>query len=341
MKSWLPETETKSPRSSGNWIPFARVLSAKQPGSVCSRTTLTKGEENWLKLYCNSSHIRHSHLARNGDERLREAKLDLVFIGLTITSTWGNGHATTYRALLKELRKRGHRITFLERDVPWYSENREFSQLPYCEIGLYGSLDELRDRYADRVRQADFVIVGSYVPEGVAVGEWVTATARNGKAFYDIDTPVTLAALESDRCEYLSRALCQKYDLYLSFTGGPTLDYIEDQLRAPRARALYCSVDPTLYFPRERSQRWDIAYLGTYAADRQPALDEFLRSVAALHPEKRFAVAGPQYPKDIIWPENVLRIEHLPAYGTSRVLQFAGLYSESYSRRHEEGRLFS
>ncbi|MFL6450731.1 MAG: glycosyltransferase [Bryobacteraceae bacterium] len=244
---------------------------------------------------------------------MSQAKLDVVFIGLTITSTWGNGHATTYRALLKELRKRGHRVTFLERNVPWYSENREFSELPYCDIGLYSSLDELRERYADRVKQADFVVVGSYVPDGIAVGNWVTATARNGKAFYDIDTPVTLANLQSDRCEYLSRALCRRYDLYLSFTGGPTLDYIEKQLRAPRARALYCSVDPTLYFPEERPQKWDLAYLGTYAADRQPALDEFLRSVASLHPEKRFAVAGPQYPQDIVWPENVLRIEHLPA----------------------------
>jgi spore maturation protein CgeB len=244
---------------------------------------------------------------------LSQEKLDLVFIGLSITSTWGNGHATTYRALLKELRKRGHRITFLERDVPWYSENREFSELPYCEVGLYGSLDELRERYAERVKQADFVIVGSYVPDGIAVGEWVTATARNGKAFYDIDTPVTLAALQAGRCEYLSAALPQKYDLYLSFTGGPTLGYIETQLKAPRARALYCSVDPALYFPEKRQQRWDLAYLGTYAADRQPALDELLRSVATLHPEKRFAVAGPQYPEIIIWPENVLRIEHLPA----------------------------
>jgi spore maturation protein CgeB len=244
---------------------------------------------------------------------LKEQKLDLVFIGLTITSTWGNGHATTYRALLKELRNRGHRITFLERDVPWYSENREFNELPYCDIGLYGSLDELRDRYAERVKRADFVIVGSYVPDGIAVGQWVTATAKKGKAFYDIDTPVTLAALQSDSCEYLSRGLCHKYDLYLSFTGGPTLAYIEKQLRAPRARALYCSVDPALYFPEKRPQRWDLAYLGTYAADRQPALEELLRSPALQHPEKRFAVAGPQYPCDIAWPDNVLRIEHLPA----------------------------
>jgi spore maturation protein CgeB len=40
-------------------------------------------------------------------------------LGLSITSSWGNGHATTWRALLKALAARGHAITFLERDVPW------------------------------------------------------------------------------------------------------------------------------------------------------------------------------------------------------------------------------
>ena len=98
-------------------------------------------------------------------------KLDCVFLGLTITSTWGNGHATTYRALLKELAARGHRVAFLERDVPWYASNREFNELPYCQIGLYSSLAELQDRYSDAVRNADLVVVGSYVPEGIAVGD--------------------------------------------------------------------------------------------------------------------------------------------------------------------------
>ena len=41
-------------------------------------------------------------------------ELDIVIIGLTITSSWGNGHATTFRSLVKELDKRGHKVTFLE-----------------------------------------------------------------------------------------------------------------------------------------------------------------------------------------------------------------------------------
>ncbi|MGA8026120.1 MAG: glycosyltransferase [Bryobacteraceae bacterium] len=236
-----------------------------------------------------------------------------VFLGLSITSTWGNGHATTYRGLLKELSRRGHGVTFLERDVPWYASNREFQHLPYCDVALYSSLEELKDRFTRLIRTADVVVVGSYVPDGIAVGQWITSNARNIAVFYDIDTPVTLAALKSDRCEYLSRELCRKYSLYLSFTGGPTLNFIEEELGSPCARALYCSVDPALYFPEPQPLKWDLAYLGTYAPDRQPALEDLLVNVAKRHPGRRFAVAGPQYPEDIIWPANVERMEHLPA----------------------------
>lgn len=236
-----------------------------------------------------------------------------VFLGLAITSTWGNGHATTYRALLKELAARGHKLTFLERDVPWYSDNREFSSVPYAEFGLYASLDELRSRYEQTIREADYVVVGSYVPDGIAVGDWVLATAKCLTAFYDIDTPVTLANLSAGKCEYLARRQVRQYGLYLSFTGGPTLTYLEERLHSPAARALYCSVDPSLYYPQEEEITWDLAYLGTYAEDRQPAMQELLLEVAAGEPERRFAVAGPQYPETIEWPENVDRIQHLPA----------------------------
>lgn len=236
-----------------------------------------------------------------------------VFLGLSITSTWGNGHATTYRGLLKELAARGHSITFLERDVPWYSANREFDSLPYCQIGLYSSLDELRDRFAEVISTADAVVVGSYVPEGIAVGSWVRSLRRNVVAFYDIDTPVTLSALQANNCEYLSNDLVSKYDLYLSFTGGPTLKFIESRLGSPCARALYCSVDPSLYFREKQEVNWDLGYLGTYAADRQPALESLLCSAAVRCPENKFVIAGPQYPQSILWPANVTRIEHLSA----------------------------
>ena len=236
-----------------------------------------------------------------------------VFLGLSITSTWGNGHATTYRGLLKELTNRGHHVTFLERDVPWYATHREFEQLPYCDVFLYQSIEQLQERYAQLVRDADAVIAGSFVPEGIAVGHWIQAQAKGIVAFYDIDTPVTLASLQAGRCEYLSKDLIPCYDLYLSFTGGSTLELIERRLGSRCARPLYCSVDPAIYFPEQRAVEWDLAYLGTYAADRQPALEALLLDVATAHPNRRFAIAGPQYPEAIAWPANVTHIEHLPA----------------------------
>lgn len=236
----------------------------------------------------------------------------IVFLGLSITSSWGNGHATNFRALLAALDGRGHDVLFLERDVPWYAEHRDLPDPPYGRTVLYGSLDQLRDEHAEAVRDADLVVVGSYVPQGVEVGRWVQESARGVKAFYDIDTPVTLAALGRGECDYLVPELIPGYDLYLSFTGGPTLTHLEQTLGSPRARAFHCLVDPAAYAPAEVDRRWTLGYLGTWSADRQPALDELLVSPAGQLPDEAFVVAGPQYPADIAWPGNVERIEHLP-----------------------------
>ena len=240
--------------------------------------------------------------------------MKLVVLGLSLSSSWGNGHATTFRALLKAFAARGHDILFLERDVPWYLNNRDIADPDYCRLEFYDSAEEL-DHWRGEIRDADAVIVGSYVPEGVAVGRYVQGTARGVTAFYDIDTPVTLAKLERGDFEYLSPELIPGYDLYLSFTGGPTLRRIERQYGAPAARALYCSVDPECYRPLDLPKRWDLTYLGTYSDDRQPTLEELLIEPALRLPQMRFCVAGPQYPGDIDWPANVERIEHLPPAG--------------------------
>jgi spore maturation protein CgeB len=141
--------------------------------------------------------------------------------------------------------------------------------------------------------------------------------------FYDIDTPVTLAKLARGDCEYLSPELIPGYDIYFSFTGGPTLERLEQEFAAPSARALYCSVDVERYRPLVVEPRWDLSYLGTYSDDRQPTLERLLIETARHCPERRFAVAGPQYPAGIDWPTNVEHIEHLPP------AEHAGFYSAS------------
>ncbi len=237
--------------------------------------------------------------------------LNFVVFGLSITSSWGNGHAVTYRALLKALAARGHQITFLERDESWYHANRDLPRADYCRIELYR---ELRDigRYASLVAEADLVILGSYVPDGATIGDWITAKARGVTAFYDIDTPVTLAGLAEGRIDYLTPSLIPRFDLYLSFTGGPTLDVLERRYGSPCARALYCTADVDVHAPLASEKDFALGYLGTYSKDRQPALDRLLIEPARKLKHERFVVAGAQYPKSLCFPKNVGRIEHVP-----------------------------
>ena len=236
--------------------------------------------------------------------------LDIVVFGLSITSAWGNGHATTYRALLRALAERGHAVRFFERDMPWYAKHRDLRQPPYARTELYSSLEELRERLGDEI-QADLLMIGSYVPEAVRLAEWALPRATGLTAFYDIDTPVTVGHLEHGDCEYLTPKLVPRFDLYLSFAGGPILERLHTHFGARRPRPLYCSVDPRDYFPVRAAKRYRLGYLGTYSADRQPALERLLLEPARRLPRARFCVAGAQYPEDMVWPHNVVRVEHL------------------------------
>jgi len=239
----------------------------------------------------------------------------IVIFGLSITSAWGNGHATTFRSIVRGLFARGHEVHFLERDVPWYASHRDFDPPGPPDLGqvvLYDDLAQLSDHYESLVRDADFVIVGSCVPGGEAVGQWVLVTASGITAFYDIDTPVTLAGLREGAIDYLSADLIPRYDLYLSFTGGDVLDELETVWGANRAIALYCCADPDLYYPSEREPQVQLGYLGTYSSDRQPLVEELLFRPARAIPEGRFVLGGPQYPANIDRPANVDHIDHVP-----------------------------
>jgi spore maturation protein CgeB len=249
---------------------------------------------------------------------------DIVILGLSITSSWGNGHATTFRSLVKGLSARGQRVLFLERDQPWYAANRDLEDCPYCDVRLYSSLEQLREQYASTVARAGAVIVGSYVPDGIEVSAWVLQAARGVRAFYDIDTPVTVAALQRGDCPYVTPELVREFDVYLSFAAGPLLQHVQTRFGARRAVPLYCSVDVDEYRPLTQACSVDLGYMGTYSPDRQPKLQALLLDVARALPAQRFVVAGAQYPADIAWPLNVRQVEHLPPaehrrfYGSQR-----------------------
>jgi len=218
------------------------------------------------------------------------APLTLVVVGLSLSSSWGNGHATAYRALFSALAARGHDVLLLERDAPWYAAQRDLRDPGFCRLHFYSDLAGL-DRWREAIARADAVIVGSYVPEGVAVGQRVQAWEQSVRALYDIDTPVTLATLAAGDDAYLPAELIPGYGL--SFTRGPTLRAIEEVYGSPAARAPYCSVDPAAYPPLVQPKRFYLSYLGTYSPDRQPALERLLIEPARRRPDLRFCVAGP------------------------------------------------
>lgn len=237
--------------------------------------------------------------------------MNIVILGLSITTSWGNGHATTYRNLVRALQANAHHVLFLERQTTGQGGAADLSEPEYCRLGTYESVAELGQRYTEQVREADVVLVGSSLAEGTAVAQWVLQTAKGIKAFYDLDAPDTLSALEGQGPVYLSADQVPQFDLYLSCTGGPALELLEKTHGARMARPLYFSVDPALYHHEYRELKWDLGYLGTYSEDRHALLQKLMVDAAAQWPQGRFVVAGTQYPTDMGWPANMNMLEHL------------------------------
>lgn len=240
--------------------------------------------------------------------------MKIVIFGLSITSSWGNGHATTFRALCHALHARGHRVVFFEKDVEWYASNRDLPEPPFCSVRLYEEWQATLPAIRAELRDADVAMLGSYFPDGIAAAELIFDSPARVKTYYDIDTPITVAALrEKGATEYLKQQQIAGFDIYFSFTGGPMLRELEERFGARRAFPLYCSFDPEEYRRFGVNQRFacELSYMGTYAPDRQPKIEELLCKPAAMLPQRKFMVAGPQYPKSVQWPRNVKRIFHL------------------------------
>jgi spore maturation protein CgeB len=251
----------------------------------------------------------------------------ITIFGLTISSSWGNGHATPYRAIIKALHRMGHEVHFFEKDVPYYRARRDFDSAPYCRLHLFEEWSQVRAQALSEAGDSDVVLTASYLPEGRRVNDEVLNLSRPLKVFYDLDTPVTLAALSIGTIDYISPEQFAEFDLVLSFTGGQVLPELESRYRARMARPLYGCVDPDDYFRVQPSPglQCDLSYMGTYAPDRQEKVDALFLEPSRRHPEKQFVLAGSLYPFDWQGPENVRRIEHIAPkhhpqfYSSSRI----------------------
>lgn len=251
--------------------------------------------------------------------------MKIVIFGLTITSSWGNGHATLWRGLCKALWAAGHDVQFFERAAPYYASSRDLYEFP-CDILIYETWDEVAATAVRAMRDADAVIITSYCPDALRAARFALDRANGIRIFYDLDTPVTLARLAAgEDVEYIGDRGLGDFDLVLSFTGGGALDALRRRLGAREVQPLYGHVDPDVHRPEQSRQPYEsiLSYLGTYAADRQQALERLFIAPALRRPENRFLIGGTQYPEDFPWSANIHFVRHLPP------AEHAAFYSSS------------
>jgi spore maturation protein CgeB len=241
--------------------------------------------------------------------------MKLVIFGLTVTSSWGNGHATIWRGILSSLATLGHEVTFFERNVPYYAAHRDQHRSSEYTIELYDDWHEVLPIAETQIASADAAIVTSYCPDAGCATDLIVSSHVPMRVFYDLDTPVTLDRLQrGEHVEYIPRDGLGAFDLVLSYTGGRALDELATRLGARNVAPLYGSVDPAIHKRQAADARFvcDLSYLGTYARDRQPALESLFVAPALARPEKRFVLGGAQYPQDFPWAPNIWFLQHVP-----------------------------
>lgn len=253
--------------------------------------------------------------------------MKITVFGLTISSSWGNGHATPYRAIFRALHRMGHQVHFFEKDVPYYRSRRDFESCDYCDLTLYPDWEAVRHLALAAAQESDVVIAASYLPQGRRICDEILALTRPLRVFYDLDTPITLQNLKTTGVDYLDAAQIPSFDLVLSFTAGDSLKGLEEDYGARMARPLHGCVDPDVYTRVEPGAEFtcELSYMGTFASDRQPKVEELFLRPAQRNPGRRFLLAGPLYPQHWSWPENITKLDHVSPeehprfYSSSRV----------------------
>ncbi|GJE41159.1 CgeB family protein [Methylobacterium soli] len=240
--------------------------------------------------------------------------MKLIVFGLTVSSAWGNGHATLWRGLCRAMAQRGHEVVFFERDLPYYRPHRDLTDLPGGRLVLFEAWSDVRALAAREVAGADVAMVTSYCPDALAATDLVLAASRARRVFYDLDTPVTLARLRrGEAVDYIGPGGLGGFDLVLSYTGGSALTALREELGAQRVAPLYGHVDPAVHRPTTPRERYraDLSYLGTYAADRQAGVADLFIEPARRRPDQRFLIGGAQYPSDFPWTRNIHFVQHV------------------------------
>lgn len=241
--------------------------------------------------------------------------IDLVIIGRSVLSSFENPTADLYRGLINQLAQHGHRTTFLEKAYTGPQQPvRDMLRSPYCEVWTYLNTEDLLDQYTPVIQSADVVLLGSGVDDAERIAIWIASEARGLKVYYDTDLAKTIENLQKAEIagDCLSCRTIGNFNLFLSTTGGPTLEKLAEENELAFARPLYESVDPYTFYRTDADKSYDLGFIGNFKPDRAELLEKTLLGPAQFTPNRRFSLAGGGYQVTNDWPSNVTYLEYLP-----------------------------
>jgi spore maturation protein CgeB len=250
--------------------------------------------------------------------------LKIVIFGLTISSSWGNGHATLWRGLCSALSRRGHSVVFYERDVPYYADTRDWWEW----ARFYNDWEEALPQARRDTDAAEVAIVTSYCPDALAATGLILDSKAALKVFYDLDSPITLARLDSgETVPWVGERGYRDFDLVLSYAGGIALEKLRSVLGAKNVAPLYGSVDPEKHRPASACSHpgTTLTYMGTYSADRDRALNDLFIEPARQLPGRRFLIGGSKYGNTFPWLPNIFYSDHVAPAGHAAFYRSAPL----------------
>ncbi|HEV7990600.1 MAG TPA: glycosyltransferase [Gemmatimonadaceae bacterium] len=241
--------------------------------------------------------------------------MNIAFFGSSLVSAYWNGAATYYRGIVRALYERGHRVTFYEPDAFGRQQRRDMDDPSWATVVVYpGEGESGVMRALEQAQDADLVVKAS----GVGVFDdllerEVLALQRPGTnvIFWDVDAPATLDRVERNPDDpFLS--LIPRYDLVLTYGGGPPVVEAYEALGASECIPIYNALDPTTHHRVPPVPRFaaDLGFLGNRLPDREERVEEFFLGAAARLPGMHFLLGGSGW-ADKAMPPNVHAIGHV------------------------------
>lgn len=238
----------------------------------------------------------------------------IAFFASSLLSSYWNGAATYYRGIARALHRRGHRIAFFEPDAFDRQSHRDIEEPEWAKVVVYANREDAALAALEQAQDYDVVVKASGVGvfDALLEREALAHQARGATViFWDVDAPATLERVELDPDDAF-RALIPRYDLVLTYGGGPRVVDAYRRLGARDCVPIYNALDPDTHHPVPPDPRFaaDLGFLGNRLPDREARVGRFFFEAARRAPERTFLLGGAGW-DDAALPPNVRGIGHV------------------------------